>query len=76
MKSRIRRTELDQLAEKLGLSIQHDCGGFRVTKAGRYLFPGSGICPTATARECYTFMQGIELERSITQAQGPDHWIT
>lgn len=55
--------ELYELAYKAGLSIQHDCGGYRVVaKQGRpcnsYVFPDTGICPTATKRECLIFLKG------------------
>jgi hypothetical protein len=76
MKQRIKRSELDDLAARLGVTIQHDCGGFRVANAGRYLFPDGGVCPTASARECLIFMKGMKRERDTTQANGPDHWIT
>lgn len=64
MKSRIRRAELDDAARALGLTIQKDCGGFRVAfDSGSPLFPRSGICSTATARECSIYLEGVAVER-------------
>lgn len=60
MKSRIKRSELDDLAAQLDCTIQHDCGGYRIAQAGRYLYPDGGICPTAPARECWIFLKGMK----------------
>jgi hypothetical protein len=60
VKTRIKRNELDYAAMKAGLTIQHDCGGFRVVRDATYLFPDGGVCPTATARECMIFIKGFE----------------
>ena len=52
------RIESD-LAFRAGLEVQHDCGGYRLVNADRsYVFPTPGVCPTATARECVTFLMG------------------
>lgn len=60
MKSHVSVFEIEALADKCNLAIQHDCGGFRVvTKGLRYVFPDSGICPTATKRECLHFLMGV-----------------
>lgn len=55
--------DLDSLADKLGCTIQHDCGGFRVTRRGRNLFPANGVCPTASKRDCFLFLKDVEAER-------------
>jgi hypothetical protein len=64
MKARITREELDTLARFCGLAVQHDCGGFRLIRENRggnaYVFPASGICPTATKRECWHFLKGFK----------------
>lgn len=67
MKKRIKDNDLHRFANSLGLSIQHDCGGYRLAKNNSYIFPSSGICPTATKRELWTFLQGMSYER-ITSA--------
>lgn len=63
MKHRITNQELEQTANRAGLSTQHDCGGFRLVRAllrggWEYVFPSTGICPTATKRECMIFLKG------------------
>ena len=56
----VTRQELDDLARSLGLLIHHDGGGFRAVRQDRgYVFPDGGICPTATKRECMTFLKGV-----------------
>ena len=59
MKQRIRRAELDEKALKAGLTVQHDCGGYRLVRDDRMIFPDTGICSTATARECIIFLLGV-----------------
>ena len=65
----IRRSDLDAAAESVGLRVQHDCGGFRLVQwassamgkgwaGNRYVFPDTGICPTATKRQCWIFLSG------------------
>jgi hypothetical protein len=61
--TKITNKELHEIAEKAGLHIQHDCGGYRVvaTQEGSYnayVFPDSGICPTTTKHECLVFLKG------------------
>jgi hypothetical protein len=71
-KSRIRPTtdELYGLAAQAGLAIQHDCGGYRVVVSDssdahgyRYVFPDTGICPTASRKQCFIFLMGAMYER-------------
>lgn len=61
---RIRGEDLTAEARSLGMEVQHDCGGFRLTVTSgagwRYVFPDGGICPTATKRECMTFLKGVK----------------
>jgi hypothetical protein len=56
--------ELNELADRQGLEIQHECGGYRVVKRsgdGREdVFPNSGICPTVARLACYIFLLGAE----------------
>lgn len=62
MKGRIRESDLYNLAMKCGLIIQHDCGGFRVVATDNsHVYPNGGVCPTATKRECWTFLSGYIL---------------
>ena len=70
---RVKLKELEGLAEKTGLKIQHDCGGYRVVALGgesnnRYVFPDGGICPTATRSQCDIFLSGV-LYQKKTQEQ-------
>lgn len=60
MKSKIAYQEITDLATELDLTIQHDCGGYRVVKGNSNLFPNTGICPTATKRECLYFLLGMK----------------
>lgn len=59
----MRVADLYEQADKAGLGIQHDCGGYRIVEdeggGFHYLFPDSGICPTATKKECGIFLLGI-----------------
>ena len=55
----IKEQDLRELAEKCGLRIQHECGGFRVTThMNSNVFPDAGICPTVTKRKCWIFLLG------------------
>jgi hypothetical protein len=54
----IRREELDSTAAEAGFRIQAECGGFRIMKDGRDVFPNAGICPVASKRECMVFLLG------------------
>ena len=56
----IKTKELYDKARSLDLEIQHDCGGYRIVKDGRSLFPEGGICPTATRRGCMIWLVGRE----------------
>lgn len=65
---RVSILDLENLASKLGLKIQHDCGGYRVVSAGQnnsnqYIFPSTGICPTATKAQCAIFLEGVMYQR-------------
>lgn len=62
-RQRVKRAELDALAANIGAEVQHDCGGFRVTMQGRALFPDSGVCSTAPARECFAWLSGYARAR-------------
>lgn len=62
--ARVSEFDINNLASKLGLSIQHDCGGYRVVRDTSYVFPDYGICPTATRRECYIFLKGMLYQRN------------
>ena len=64
MKQRIKRAELEELAVKAGLTVQHDCGGFRLVRDASMIFPNTGVCPTATARECAIFLNGVLWKKS------------
>lgn len=56
---RIKQSDLRTLAERCGLTIQGECGGFRVVTPERAdVFPNGGVCPTATKRACWTFLSG------------------
>ena len=61
-KQRIKKHELDLLAQECGLSIHHECGGSRVIRLvdGRPfdIYPSGGVCPVRTMQECYTFLEG------------------
>jgi len=65
MARRTSSKELQELVDKAGLMIQHDCGGYRVCRqlegssGYQYLFPADGICPIATKRECVVFVKGL-----------------
>ena len=67
MKRHISASEANELAESLGLRIQHECGGYRVYKENgdgrRDIFPNSGICPTVALMACYIFLRGVEWSR-------------
>lgn len=56
--------ELDALAEKHGLRIQHECGGYRVVASDgasqRDVFPNAGTCPTVARLACYIFLLGVD----------------
>lgn len=70
MLSRISPIELNDLARKCGLAIQHDCGGYRVvTLDNSYVFPNSGICPTVTKRDCWHFLLGYATGRKSNHQQ-------
>jgi len=62
MSTRVRTSELCDLANSLGMGIQHDCGGYRVVRQEglgyQYVYPDGGICPTATKRQCLAFLMG------------------
>jgi hypothetical protein len=51
--------QLYDKARSLDVDIQHDCGGYRIVKGGRSLFPEGGICPTATRRDCMIWLTGF-----------------
>jgi len=63
MNPHISTDELNALAAKHGLSIQHECGGYRVVKqdggSRRDVFPNNGICPTVARLACYIFLLGV-----------------
>ena len=65
MRQMVKRHELDKASHRHGLAVQHDCGGYRLVKGTEYVFPSSGICPTATKRECMLFLEGCEFSRRI-----------
>lgn len=64
--------ELEELAAKANLGIQHDCGGYRVVALlgcyNAYLFPDGGICPTTTKRECAIFLKGWIARKSQNES--------
>lgn len=55
---RISRKELDDIADSIGLRVHKECGGYRIVKDGRDIFPSDGICPVTTKRECLAFLKG------------------
>lgn len=63
MKTVVTRKELDDLAGPVGLQVHKECGGYRLVKGGRNIFPDSGVCPVVTKRECLTFLKGVHFGR-------------
>lgn len=61
MRAKVKQSEIEELAAAAGLSIHHECGGFRVQQDGRNLFPEGLICPTTTKRECLAFLRGVHV---------------
>lgn len=62
--TKITQSELIQAAQRVGLAIQHDCGGYRIVKetdsgGQRYVFPDSGVCPTESKRACLAYLKGV-----------------
>jgi len=58
MPSRVSSADLATAAAYVGLDVQHDCGGYRIVKDGRNIFPSEGTCPTDTRRACMAFVLG------------------
>jgi hypothetical protein len=59
MRTIVTRRELDDLAGKVGLQVHRECGGFRVVKDGKNIFPDCGVCPVATKVDCLIFLKGV-----------------
>jgi hypothetical protein len=59
MKRRISINDLRRKAHIYGLSIQHECGGFRLIKDHADVYPDSGICRVVPLRELAIFIDGI-----------------
>ncbi len=55
---RVKRKEIDELAKRFGFIIHKECGGYRIVKDNKDIFPNIGICPVTTKRECLTFLKG------------------
>ena len=75
--TRITTKELNDTAERLGLAIHHECGGFRVVapcgSGYRNICPEGGICPVTTKRFCITFLQGVAYgERRKAKKKGAE----
>lgn len=62
-KRRISASEIEDLARQSNVTIQHDCGGYRVVKDGRTLFPDGMVCPTAPKREIRAFLKGFMFQQ-------------
>lgn len=82
MRTKITASELVTAATKVGLAIQHDCGGYRVvqeTDSGgwTYVFPDGGTCPTESKRACMGFLVGAAWsERCLLgQLRGNEHQL-
>jgi hypothetical protein len=59
---------LRNAAQKVGLDIQHDCGGYRVVKdtgdgGWSNIFPEGGTCPTESKKACAGFLLGVLWEQ-------------
>jgi hypothetical protein len=67
MNPHISTAELHELAAVHSLTIQHECGGYRVVEANggsrRDVFPNSGICPVVARLACYIFLLGVDYGR-------------
>ena len=65
MRKIVTRKELDEWAHSVGLSVHHECGGYRVVQGTKNIFPDCGICPVTTKRDCLIFLRGVLFGRRV-----------
>lgn len=63
MSAKLRAPDLEQAAQKVGLSVRHESGGYRVLAGAKPVFPHDDTLPAQSKVACFGFLLGVHFGR-------------